>query len=164
MKLWFMGWLINFTKGNKMTNEEKVNRFINTIPLSITNIEVRDMVFKSFTELENVSDFKTWLNNCFSTSELLYLASEKTKLLKSHIIDALYSIEPRATKEVSYKGISISNSLCHNWSFPLNEEAEADLANAVAVVAKKNGLSNNDISYVFPYILRMLKSNSVWAK
>ena len=67
-------------------------------------------------------------------------------------------------KSISYKGITIHNEFCYNWQFPLEEEAEADLANAIAAVAKKNGLSNNDMSHVFPYILRMLKSNSVWAK
>ena len=67
-------------------------------------------------------------------------------------------------KEISYKGITIHNEFCYNWQFPLEEEAEADLANAIAAVATKNGLSSSDMLHVFPYILRMLKSNSVWAK
>lgn len=67
-------------------------------------------------------------------------------------------------KSISYKGIVVNNALCYNWQFPLEEEAEADLVNAIAAVAKKNGLSNNDMPHVFPYILRMLKSNSIWAK
>ena len=66
-------------------------------------------------------------------------------------------------KSISHKGINIHNELCYSWQFPLEEEAEADLANAIAAVAKKNGLSNNDMQHVFPHILRMLKSNSVWA-
>ena len=67
-------------------------------------------------------------------------------------------------KSISHKGINIHNELCYNWQFPLEEEAEADLANAIAAVAKKNGLNNNDMQHVFPHMLRMLKSNSVWAK
>ena len=67
-------------------------------------------------------------------------------------------------KSISHKGINIHNELFYSWQFPLEEEAEADLANAIAAVAKKNGLSSSDMLHVFPYILRMLKSNSIWAK
>ena len=51
-----------------------------------------------------------------------------------------------------------------NWQFDENEEEEAVLANALAIVAEKNGLSINDISHLFPYVLRILKSNIEWSK
>ena len=51
-----------------------------------------------------------------------------------------------------------------NWQFNDYEENEAMLATCVARVAKANGLSVNDIHRAFPFILRMLKSKSVWAE
>ena len=41
---------------------------------------------------------------------------------------------------------------------------EAELANAMANVAADNGMSANDLQHLFPAVLRMLKSNSNWAK
>lgn len=46
------------------------------------------------------------------------------------------------------------------------EEQEADeqmLANYIAIIGEKNGLSCNDIRHIFPLILRMLKSQSNWS-
>ena len=57
-----------------------------------------------------------------------------------------------------------ANSLISNWQFNSKEEAEAILANAIAEVADKNGLGVNDIHHIFPLVLRMLKSKSVWAQ
>ena len=48
-----------------------------------------------------------------------------------------------------------------------NEEqakAECELADAMANVAEFNGLTANDLQHIFPMVLRILKSNSVWAK
>ena len=52
----------------------------------------------------------------------------------------------------------------YNASGSSAAELEANLADAVARVAEHNGLSVNDVMHVFPYILRMLKSNSEWAR
>ena len=51
-----------------------------------------------------------------------------------------------------------------NWLFTENEHAEAILAYAMAVVAEKNGISTNDLSHLFPAVLRTLKSDIDWAK
>ena len=51
-----------------------------------------------------------------------------------------------------------------NWVFQAGEEDEALLANSIAAVAEKNGMSKDEVHKVFPYILRMLKSNIEWAK
>jgi len=51
-----------------------------------------------------------------------------------------------------------------NWQFDENEINEATLAHFMAVVAEKNGLSNNEISHVFPIVLRILKSDIPWSK
>lgn len=40
---------------------------------------------------------------------------------------------------------------------------EALLAEMVARVASKNGLSANDVTHIYPAILRMLKSEIAWA-
>ena len=51
-----------------------------------------------------------------------------------------------------------------NWVFTEDEHAEATLAHAMAVVAEKNGMSANDLSHLFPALLRTLKSDIDWAK
>ena len=51
-----------------------------------------------------------------------------------------------------------------NWVFTEDEHAEATLAHAMAVVAEKNGMSANDLSHLFPALLRTLKSETDWAK
>ena len=43
-------------------------------------------------------------------------------------------------------------------------KAECELVDAMAVVAEQNGFTANDLQHLFPAVLRMLKSNSVWAK
>ena len=58
----------------------------------------------------------------------------------------------------------VTNDLVYNWCFPLTEEAEAELVDSISTVAKKNGLSNDDMHHIYPMILRMLKSKSVWAE
>ena len=62
------------------------------------------------------------------------------------------------------KQVYPTNNLVKNWRFEENEEDEAILANSLAKVAKKNGLSRNDLHHLFPYVLRMLKSEINWSK
>lgn len=57
-----------------------------------------------------------------------------------------------------------NHPMVQNWSFTEETEDQAVLANSLAVVAEKNGLSANDLSHLFPAILRMLKDNSNWSK
>jgi len=56
------------------------------------------------------------------------------------------------------------NKLNNNWLFVEGEEAEATLANAMAMVAEKNGITRNELMHMFPMVLRMLKSKSNWVK
>ena len=51
-----------------------------------------------------------------------------------------------------------------NWLFTEDEKDEATLANAIAIVGEKNGLTPNDLHHVFPAILRIFKSNIEWSK
>jgi hypothetical protein len=51
-----------------------------------------------------------------------------------------------------------------HWAFPEEHKDEAKLADAMAELAYNNGLSVNDLQHLFPAVLRMLKSNSDWAK
>lgn len=57
---------------------------------------------------------------------------------------------------------------CHtfvkSFLFTDAEEEEAAFAHHLAVVAEKNGMSNNDVLELFPAIMRILKSKSEWAK
>jgi hypothetical protein len=57
-----------------------------------------------------------------------------------------------------------ANELVNNWLFTEDEHDEATLAHSLAVVAEKNGMSANDLMHLFPYVLRMVKSNIDWAK
>ena len=56
------------------------------------------------------------------------------------------------------------NKLVSNWIFSESEHDEAALAHFMGKVAEKNGLSANDMSHLFPYVLRMLKSDIPWSK
>lgn len=51
-----------------------------------------------------------------------------------------------------------------HWSFNSESKEEAELADAMANVAKKNGLNANDLQHLFPAVLRMLKSNNEWSQ
>jgi len=57
-----------------------------------------------------------------------------------------------------------SHEMVQNWLFTEETEAEAELANALAKVAEKSGMSANDLQHIFPAVLRMMKNNSDWAK
>jgi hypothetical protein len=59
--------------------------------------------------------------------------------------------------------ISPNHDMVKNWGFRDEEEQEAHLADAMAVVAEKNGLGANDLQHLFPAVLRMLKSDIRWA-
>ena len=54
--------------------------------------------------------------------------------------------------------------MVRNWLFKEGEEDEATLAYSMAVIAEKNGLTNNDLLHIFPAVLRILKSDIVWAE
>lgn len=54
--------------------------------------------------------------------------------------------------------------MVNRWLFQEGEKDEATLANSLAIVAEKNGLSANDLHHLFPAILRMIKSNVDWSK
>lgn len=62
------------------------------------------------------------------------------------------------------KEVFPAHPLVSNWLFSDGEEEEAILAHQMAVVGEKHGMSSNDLMHLFPYVLRMLKSESRWAK
>lgn len=57
-----------------------------------------------------------------------------------------------------------ANKMVKNWMFTEDEHDEATLANSLAIVAEKNGMSQNDLMHLFPAILRMLKSDIKWSE
>lgn len=62
------------------------------------------------------------------------------------------------------KEIYPAHKMVKNWLFDEGEEKEATLANSLALIAEKNGMSQNDLMHLFPAILRMLKSDIKWTK
>lgn len=62
------------------------------------------------------------------------------------------------------EGVMPCSELVKNWIFPPQEVDEATLANAMAEIAKKNGMDTNDLQYLFPAVLRMLKSKTSWSQ
>lgn len=65
---------------------------------------------------------------------------------------------------MSRVNVNATHRFVSSFSFKNTEISEAKLADAIAEMAEKNGMSANDVAYVFPYILRMLKSDSEWSK
>ena len=68
-------------------------------------------------------------------------------------------------------GYKPSNIHIQSWLFPLGDysdpdmaAAECNLADAMSKVAIMNGLDENEIRAIFRVLLRMLKSDSIWAK
>lgn len=56
------------------------------------------------------------------------------------------------------------NDLVKSWVFKEDEHDEATLAHVMGEIAQKNGLSANDMRHLYPYVLRMLKSDIAWAQ
>ena len=50
-----------------------------------------------------------------------------------------------------------------SWGFEDDEHHEAVLANAIAEVADKNGITANELHHIYPVILRILRSDIYWA-
>ena len=57
-----------------------------------------------------------------------------------------------------------THHLVDNWVFDEQDEDEALFAQFMAVIAEKNDISTNELSHIYPAILRMLKNKSEWAK
>jgi hypothetical protein len=83
------------------------------------------------------------------------------------------AVDYRQVRFVPTNAYAPEHQYVKSWIFPFDPnrpreeymaEREANLADAVARVAADNGLSSNDVQYLFPAILRMLKSTSKWAK
>ena len=57
-----------------------------------------------------------------------------------------------------------THKMINYWMFNEQEQDEAALANYMAAIAAKSGMDANDLQHLFPAVLRMLKSDSIWAK
>lgn len=57
-----------------------------------------------------------------------------------------------------------THPMVKNWMFTKEEFEEATLAQAMAQVAEKNGITGNHLQHLFPAVLRMLKSDIDWSK
>lgn len=62
------------------------------------------------------------------------------------------------------KQVFPAHKMVQNWLFDEHTEDEATLANSLAIVAEKSGMTANDLQHLFPYVLRMMKNNSNWSK
>ena len=62
------------------------------------------------------------------------------------------------------KEVFPAHDMVKNWLFTEDTEEEANLANAMAIVAEKSGMTVNDLQHIFPAVLRMLKNDTAWSK
>jgi len=74
-------------------------------------------------------------------------------------MEKVISYKPHKGRKVIFP----QHQMCSNWMFEFDEEREAILANSMAVIAEKNGINEDDLRHMFSFLLRSLKSNSVWA-
>jgi len=56
------------------------------------------------------------------------------------------------------------HQMVNNWIFEDYETDEACLLHFAAKLAERSNLTTNDMFYIFPAILRILKNKSKWAK
>ncbi len=61
------------------------------------------------------------------------------------------------------KEVFPAHDMVKNWLFTEDTEEEANLANAMAIVAEKSGMTVNDLQHIFPAVLRMLKNDTAWS-
>lgn len=61
------------------------------------------------------------------------------------------------------KEVYPAHPMVQNWLFTQETEDEAILANQMAVLAEKTGMTANDLQHIFPAVLRMLKNQSNWS-
>lgn len=73
------------------------------------------------------------------------------------------AVHPKA-KQLGFYFNPSENRANYEYDNENKAKAECELADAMANVAEVNGLSVNDLQHLFPAVLRMLKSNSPWAK
>lgn len=62
------------------------------------------------------------------------------------------------------KEVFPAHKMVDNWLFTEDTEDEAMLANSMAVVAEKSGMTANDLQHLFPAVLRMLNNDTAWSK
>ena len=114
-----------------------------------------------------------------STTELLedVFAAKKNGLSRQfafspETVEALLNVigDMRKDRDVSCESLR-GNTLTPNhpmvksWAFEGGTDfEEAKLANAMAVLAEKSGMNANDLSKLFPAVLRMLKVKSPWTE
>ena len=64
----------------------------------------------------------------------------------------------------NYDVLSPSAPLISSWAFELGEEEEVAVAQALHMLAMKNGISLTEQHSLFVAVMRMYKSNSVWSE
>jgi len=62
------------------------------------------------------------------------------------------------------KEVYPAHPMVKNWLFTEQTEDEAVLANQMAIIAEKSGMTANDLQHLFPAVLRMLKNDTIWSK
>ena len=69
-------------------------------------------------------------------------------------------------KNITVKGnyCQTTNGMTDRQLFSKDDDMECHLLDAVARVAQKNKIGVNELSYLFPAILRMLRSDINWSK
>ena len=60
--------------------------------------------------------------------------------------------------------LSPSAPLISSWAFELGEEAEVAVAQALHILAMKNGIGLTEQHSLFTAVMRMYKSDSLWSE
>ena len=63
-----------------------------------------------------------------------------------------------------YDVLSPSAPLISSWAFELGEEEEVMVAQALHMLAMKNGIDLTEQKYLFTAVLRMYNSDSIWSE
>ena len=64
----------------------------------------------------------------------------------------------------NYDVLSPSAPLISSWAFELGEEEEVVVAQALHMLAQKNGIGLTEQHYLFVAVMRMYKSDSLWSE
>lgn len=98
------------------------------------------------------------------TKLLLQLVREREMYKSVNSIDIHVDDEVEWSSTNDPVTFSPNHEFIKYWRFPGDECLEANLANAIANVAEKNGMSNDETQKIIPVILRILKSESSFAQ
>ena len=131
----------------------------------LANLEFQDVADEGL--FPNHSDKDIWINGFVSA--YVYFKNQNDAKTESDY-PAANQLNSDANQILNFKWrkgvkqVSPAHSMINNWVFTEDTEQEAMLAHCMAAVAKKSGMTANDLQHIFPAVLRMLKNDSACSK